>query len=123
MTSVVRLLRRIWAFLSPLPNWQQRVRLYRGGMIVWDVPDHPEVGKIGPWPAEWTPLRILADESGTPKIDFLPVVSAVSGRTAEGEDAVACVRCGIHLHMDEAGMQTNLDVPSCAWCRNTVMST
>jgi len=117
MTSVVRLLRRFWAFLSPLPGWKTKLAKFRAGQIVWPVPECPEVGMVGPWPPEWTLYKILTVEGATPKIEFLNAVSDVSGILAEGEDAVRCVRCGINLHASEAGMDTNLDAPTCEWCR------
>jgi uncharacterized protein CbrC (UPF0167 family) len=50
------------------------------------------------------------------KLEFLNFISVVSGRPAEGEDAVACARCGIHMHVADTEMETNLDVPLCPWC-------
>jgi hypothetical protein len=121
MTSVVRLLRRIWAFVFPRSGWKSRVLAFRGGQTVWRFSEH--AGKalpaVGPWPPEWTPFRVV-DKDGASEVEFIDVVSDLSGMKAEGEAAVACARCGVHMHVVETNMQTNLDIPACPWCRERV---
>lgn len=123
MTSVVRLLRRIWAFAFPRPGWKKRVAQYSRGQTVWRFSGNfaDKLPAVGPWPPEWTPFRVVVKSTG-PEVEFMNVVSAVSGKSAEGEDAVYCARCGIPLHVADTKMETNLDIPSCAWCRDMVES-
>jgi hypothetical protein len=115
-------LARLRAFTFPVAGWKQRIQRYKNGNTVWLVPFAPAGSNIavGPWPIEWTPCTISYPESsaGTPGIhlNFLTLTSVISGRVAEGEDAAACARCGIHLHVADTKMENNLDVPLCPWC-------
>jgi hypothetical protein len=118
----VRFLRRIKAFVFPVAGWKKRIAKYRGGQTAWALPGAPEGAPgVGPWPLEWTPCIVTFehDEEGKPtgaKLEFLNFTSDVSGRMAEDEEAVACARCGIHMHVADTDMETNLDVPLCPWC-------
>lgn len=118
-----RLFRRIKAFISPVPGWKKRLQKFRAGQTAWPIPGAPEDSKarIGPWPMEWTPcsVTLVRDDKGAvtgAQLSFLEFHSDVSGRWAEGEDAVACARCGIRMHVGDTEMETNLDVPLCPWC-------
>jgi hypothetical protein len=121
--QTVRLLRRIKLFLLPAPGWRKRIHKYKAGQTSWQIPGAPpdSPASIGPWPIEWTPCAVtpvLNDEgvmTGA-KLEFFDFHSDVSGRWAEGEEAVACARCGVRMHVADTEMETNLDVPLCPWC-------
>jgi len=121
-TRILRLLQRFKAFLFPVQGWKKRLAKFRSGQATWPIPGAPEgTPGVGPWPLEWTPCSVtfVYDSEGKPtgaKLEFLNFISVVSGRLAEGEDAVACARCGIHMHVADTEMETNLDVPLCPWC-------
>ena len=115
-TGFARLIKRIKAFFSPLSGWAERVRLYRTGNVIWAVTGRPELPPTAPWPTEWTVVDFAPAMGGGVDMTYPDTVSDVSGREAKGEDAVRCARCGIHLHVAEAGMQTNIDIPACSWC-------
>jgi hypothetical protein len=119
MTTIMRLLRRFRAYLFPLKGWKARLSDFRRGNTVWPIAGHPELPASCPWPIEWTPYEIV-EEEGKSTVKFIAVYSAVSGVLAEGDHAVACCRCGIHLHVAETTMRTNLDVPYCSWCAGKV---
>jgi len=123
MTSVVRLLRRIWAFVFPSSGWKSRLAGYRRGQTIWHFsgPEAKTLPAVGPWPPEWTPFRVV-NKDGVLGVEFIDVVSGLSGMKAAGEAAVACARCGVHMHVVETNMKTNLDVPACPWCREAVES-
>jgi len=118
----VLLLRRIKAFVAPVAGWKKRMQKFKAGQTAWALPGAPEGAPgVGPWPLEWTPCTVTfeQDEDGKPsgaKMEFLNFTSDVSGRWAEGENAVACARCGIHMHVADTEMETNLDIPLCPWC-------
>ena len=118
----VRFVRRLKAFIRPVAGWKRRIIKFKGGQTGWPIPEAPEgAPSVGPWPLEWTPcvVTFTSDEDGKTtgaKLEFLTFTSDVSGRMAEGEDAVACARCGIHMHVADTDMETNLDVPLCPWC-------
>jgi hypothetical protein len=120
--KTVRFFRRIKLFLRPTPGWKARLVKFRSGQTTWPIPGAPDgSGNVGPWPLEWTPciIELMHDDDGKPtgaKLEFLNFISEVSGLPAEGEDAVACARCGIHMHVGDTNMETNLDVPLCPWC-------
>jgi len=116
LNPLVRLCRRIMSFLFPVAGWASRVKRYGRGQIVWPIAAHPELGPMGPWPAEWTVVEFARTEDGKTSLRFHDTCSDVSGREAKGEDAVRCARCGIHLHVAETDMETNLDIPLCPWC-------
>ena len=119
MTTIMRLLRRFRAYLFPLKGWKARLSDFRRGTTVWTIAGHPELPASCPWPIEWTPYEVVEVE-GKKTVNFISVCSGVSGVVAEGEQAVACSRCGIHLHVAETTMRTNLDVPYCSWCASKV---
>jgi len=120
--KAVLFLRRIKAFVLPASGWKKRIQKFRAGQTTWQIPGAPEGAPgVGPWPLEWTPCTVTFEsgEDGKPtgaKLEFLNFISEVSGLPAEGEDAVACARCGIHMHVADTEMETNLDVPLCPWC-------
>jgi len=120
MTTIMRLLRRVRAYLFPVTNWKRRLADFRRGNTIWPVEGHPELPAMCPWPIQWTPYEIIVDGEGNKGVKFIPVRSAVSGILAEGELAVSCCRCGIPLHVKDTTMQTNLDVPYCSWCASSV---
>jgi hypothetical protein len=64
----------------------------------------------------------VVNKEGVQEVEFIDVVSGLSGMKAEGEAAVACARCGVHMHVVETNMKTNLDVPACPWCLEAVES-
>lgn len=103
---------RLWC--SPVPGWKDRWQEYTRGRVTWPVPELPDHPDIIPFPAQWC---IYTTQDG--KLVFTdPAISQISGRLAEGEDAVRCARCGVHLHRLETGipMKTNHSVPVCPWC-------
>lgn len=120
--KTVRFFRRIKLFLRPTPGWKARLVKFRAGQTTWQIPGAPEGAPgVGPWPLEWTPCTVTfaSDEDGKTtgaSLAFLDFTSDVSGRWAEGENAVACARCGVHMHVGDTTMETNLDVPLCPWC-------
>ena len=114
--------RRVWSWLIPRPGWEDRVLAYRSGNTVWPVPEHPDMDPLFPWPAEWCVWEVAppAKEGGKHFPKMISCTSCVSGTHADGDNAVRCARCGIPLHMGEAHMATNLDIPSCSWCVGSV---
>lgn len=118
MSPISRLFKRIIAFLRPALKWRQKARLYKSGVAVWEVDGHPEIPPFIPWPPEWCSWE--HDGEAESKVRFTPHVSLVSGRTCEGDNAVKCARCSIPIHMDEADMMNNLDIPACPWCVGSV---
>lgn len=121
--KAARFLRRVIGFILPKTGWKKRIQKYKAGQTSWPLPGAPAdaTARIGPWPIEWTPCNVTLahDDAGTvtgAKLEFLNFTSDVSGRWAENEDAVACARCGIHMHVADTEMETNLDIPLCPWC-------
>lgn len=122
-SAAVRFVCRIKLFIFPVPGWRKQLLRYKAGNTSWPLPGAPEGSNtgVGPWPIEWTPCDItfVRDEEGVvtgAKLEFHTLTSGLSGRIAEGEDAVACARCSVHMHVAETDMETNLDVPLCPWC-------
>ena len=122
-SAAVRFLRRIKLFVLPVPGWRKKLLRYKAGQTAWPLPGAPAGSNtgVGPWPIEWTPCDItfVHDEEGVvtgAKLEFHNLTSGLSGRPAEGDDAVACARCSVHMHVAETDMETNLDVPLCPWC-------
>jgi len=111
------LVKRIIAFLFPVKGWRARLRTFRRSpsLPIWRFED-PELPPTTPWPPEWFPHAIERDADGKPHIRFLNTVSLISGRVCEGEAAVCCARCGIHLHVEETTMTDNTSAPICPWC-------
>lgn len=116
-------LRRVIAFVLPKSGWKKRIQKYKAGQTSWQIPGAPadSTASVGPWPIEWTPcnVELVRDDEGVltgAKLKFFDFHSYVSGRWAEGEDAVACARCGVYMHVADTEMETNLDVPLCPWC-------
>ena len=124
--KVKTFLYRAKRFLRPMPGWKQRLTKYKNGQTTW--PFASVAGRVhatGPWPPEWTPCEVVdggLDADGQPqvKLKFFDLVSTISGLAATGEDAVACARCGIHLHVKDTTMADNLDIPLCPWCDQIV---
>ena len=116
MVSLNRLWTRIVAFLFPMKGWAERVSLFRRGNITWKLELYPNNDPVCPWPHEWTVMSAIPIGGGKATIHYHDAISDVSGVEARGEDAVRCCRCGIKLHVAEAHMQTNLDIPTCSWC-------
>lgn len=121
--KAVLFIRRIKAFVFPMPGWKKRLQKFKAGQTSWPIPGAPEASpaRVGPWPIEWTPCNVtlVHDDEGEvtgAKLEFLNFTSDVSGRWAENEDAVACARCGVYMHVADTQMETNLDVPLCPWC-------
>ncbi len=112
-----RLSKRIVAFLFPMSDWRARLRTFRRSpsLPVWRFED-PELPPTAPWPPEWFPHVIERNADGKPFIRFLDTTSLISGRPCEGEAAVRCARCGIHLHVEETTMADNTSAPICPWC-------
>jgi len=117
-----RLLHRIKCWLFPMAGWKDRLVAVRDGNNVWPVADHSDISPFFPWPPEWCVWEAAPPtwEGGPRTPRFLNTVSMISGRIAEGDYAVRCSRCGIHLHSDEANMRSNVDVPACYWCVGAV---
>jgi hypothetical protein len=118
METLKRLWSRLRAYLSPTPDWSRTIRRFHAGEAVWPVPGHPEIQPFIPWPPDWCSWE--PDAEADSKVRFVSHVSLVSGRVCEGDNAVKCARCAIPIHMDEADMLTNLDVPACPWCVGAV---
>ena len=116
INPLVRFLRRVKAFLLPMSGWAERVRRYRRGQVTWTVPSFPLLPPMAPWPPEWTVVEFSPTGDGGATVVFHDGHSDVSGKEAKGDDLVRCSRCGIHLHVGETEMETNIDVPACSWC-------
>ena len=122
-SNVVRFASRLKLYLFPAPGWRKRLLRFKAGTTSWPIPGAPEGSNtaVGPWPLEWTPCDVtfVSNEEGVvtgAKLEFHNLTSGLSGRLAEGEDAVSCARCSVHMHVAETDMETNLDVPLCPWC-------
>lgn len=117
--------RRVWSWLLPRAGWKERVQAFRSGVTVWPILERPDMDPLFPWPSEWCLWEAVEPEEPDQKAKsrFGSCTSLVSGQTAHGDDAVRCARCGIPLHMGEAHMTTNLDIPACSWCVGAVRRT
>ena len=108
------------AFLFPVAGWKQRLREYKAGKTVWEVPGRPTAPKLVPWPIQWIPHRLA--ESSDLELDqargfiFLPSVCWESRKATVVGEGVLCCRCGIPLHPDYAHMLTGFDPPYCKRC-------
>lgn len=120
MDYIIRLFKRLTAFVKPADGWRLRVRQFKSGVAVWEVEGHPEIMPFIPWPPHWCAWE--PDAESDSKVRFVSHISLVSGRLCEGDHAVKCARCSIPIHMAEADMLTNLDVPACPWCVGAVRS-
>jgi len=117
---------RVTRFLRPTFGWKKKLDAYKKGQTTWSIVIlQGENYSTGPWPLEWTPAAVEferkpEDTKITVKLRFSSFFSDVSGRWAEGEDAVACARCGVHMHVKDTSMADNLDIPLCPWCEKIV---
>jgi len=109
------------SFFSPVPGWKQRYLAFKGGKTTWAVPDRPESPQVIPFPVQWIPhrLSVIEDPEDVRLRGFAflkEVISAESGTMLTRDDAVACLRCGIHLSAKEAHMIGGFDPPYCKRC-------
>lgn len=117
--KIVNFFRRLYAFVRPVEGWKKRYLDYQAGRAVWPFPQIPEIGNIGPWPAEWTPYEVHV-EDGKMHLLLLEHNSLISGKFGPREDSMNCARCGIAIVRSDTDMETNLDAPLCPWCRHVV---
>jgi hypothetical protein len=99
----IRALLRLLGWPWPQPGWISRVRLYRSGSVIWLRPSGKQL--VG-FPLEWC----LAEEQPDGTIVFAP----------DSDKRVKCARCGIVVHVLDAGMSDSLSIPSCVDCRDRV---
>jgi hypothetical protein len=116
LTPVQRLFKRIKHFFFPVRGWKTRVQQFRAGKIVWESTGLLKLPPMSPWPPEWTVMAIIPAGEGGATVSFCDTFSDVTGKEAKGEAAVRCARCGVNLHVEDTGMETNIDLPACSWC-------
>lgn len=123
LSQLKKLVIRAWKWYFPMPGWKSRIAEARSG-AAFPVNGRPEMDDFYPWPPEWCVWEVIEPEQEGQKARprFLDTISEETGREATGDEAVRCARCGIHLHASEANMRTNVDVPSCIWCRPAVLN-
>lgn len=111
------------AFFSPQRGWADRYDQYLKGKRVWPVEESPSLPPTIPFPVEWIPVQWIEVDEGidwvqpTSTFRLCSSVSAESGTPLPIGKGVRCVRCGIHLHEDEAHMYSPYDPPKCSRCQ------
>lgn len=110
------------AFFRPVPGWRDRLRKFKGGQTVWDVPGKPGKSKVVPFPLEWIPHRLEVteeDDEATKERGFamIPVTCIEGGEEAAVGVGVLCLRCGVPLHPRHANMVGGFDPPYCKRCK------
>jgi len=107
---------RILTFVTPVPDWRDRVADRAAGRITWPAP-LPGKHALGGFPLEW--ILAVAD-AGMPTGLRYPEKAACFACSKAIKDTklgVRCARCGVALHPTCAGMQHAFSTPSCRWCR------
>lgn len=115
----MNLWRKVRAFFSPVEGWKARLVQYKRGQTAWEVPGSP--GKVAvPFPVQWIPHSIdeadFDEAAHVAGFKLLSVTCCDSGKDAPLGVGVLCLRCGVPLHPEAAGMFTDMDPPVCRRC-------
>lgn len=109
--------RKWWAWLFPQPEWKKRYRRFKSGCTIWEIPGQPGKRALL-FPVEWVPHRLTDLSAREEEAGFAieDVICCDSGKSAPRGVGVLCLRCGVPLHPDAAGMVAPLDPPRCKRC-------
>ena len=113
----------VWlvSFFSPLPGWKDRVRRFSAGQLAWPLPHRTDAPKVGPFPPEWTAVKLLPIGEGHPRgWENIEVICTDCGGLASAAHGVRCARCGTFLHEGCAGLVLGNEVPACVICEPRV---
>lgn len=107
-----------WSWLFPRKGWRQDYIDFKKGKNAWEVPGKPEADLVFPYPLAWIPHTLDTDHPRG--FEFLETTCVESGAPIGAGTAMACLRCGVHLHPKYANMVGGYDPPYCRRCRSAV---
>lgn len=112
-----------WAFCFPVKGWWPRYVAFKKGQGIWPIPGKPDAAPLLYLPIEWICVdldHMPTDDDKARGFSFREIVCVDTGEVVPAGEGARCLRCGVDLHPQAAGLSTGFEAPICRRCKSRV---